>query len=110
MEESILITIKKKLGLSKDYDAFDTDVITNINTSLMRLGQLGIGPTTGFRITGEYETWRDFIGNRVDLEGVKDFIYMKARIVFDPPASAAALQALKEEVKELEFCLNVQVD
>lgn len=110
MEESILITIKKKLGLGKDYDAFDTDVITNINTSLMRLGQLGVGPTTGFRITGEYETWSDFVGDRIDLEGVKDFIYMKARIVFDPPASAAALQALKEEVKELEFCLNVQVD
>lgn len=110
MEESILITIKKKLGLSKDYTAFDTDVITNINTSLMRLGQLGVGPSTGFRITGEYETWKDFVGSRIDLEGVKDFIYMKARIVFDPPNSSAALQALKEEVKELEFCLNVQVD
>lgn len=110
MEESILITIKKKLGLSKDYTAFDTDVITNINTSLMRLGQLGVGPSTGFRITGQYETWRDFVGDRIDLEGVKDFIYMKARIVFDPPNSSAALQALKEEVKELEFCLNVQVD
>ena len=110
MEESILITIKKKLGLSKDYTAFDTDVITNINTSLMRLGQLGVGPTTGFRITGPDETWSNFIGDRIDLEGIKDFIYMKARIVFDPPASASALQALKEEVKELEFCLNVQVD
>lgn len=110
MEESILITIKKKLGLSAEYNAFDTDVITNINTSLMRLGQLGVGPSTGFRITGEFETWQDFIGTRIDLEGIKDYIYMKARIVFDPPSSSAALQALKEEVKELEFCLNVQVD
>ena len=110
MEESILKTIKKKLGLGADYDAFDTDVITNINTSLMRLGQLGVGPANGFRITGEFETWHDFIGNRIDLEGIKDYIYMKARIVFDPPSSAAALQALKEEVKELEFCLNVQVE
>lgn len=110
MEESILITIKKKLGLGKDYDAFDTDVITNINTSLMILGQLGVGPSTGFRITGANETWSDFINDRIDLEGVKDFIYMKARIVFDPPASSSALQALKEEVKELEFRLNVQVD
>lgn len=110
MEESILITIKKKLGLSKDYDAFDTDVITNINSSLMILGQLGVGQSTGFRITGPDETWSNFIGDRIDLEGIKDFIYMKARIVFDPPSSAAALQALKEEVKELEFRLNVQVD
>lgn len=110
MEESILITIKKKLGLGKDYDAFDTDVISNINTSLMILMQLGVGPSTGFRIKGADETWADFIGNREDLEGVVDFVYMKARIVFDPPSSAAVLQALKEEIKELEFRLNVQVD
>ena len=110
MEESILITIKKKLGLDKDYDAFDTDVISNINTSLMILGQLGVGPSKGFRITGADETWTDFIGDRIDLEGVVDFIYARARIVFDPPSSSAALQALKEEVKELEFRLNVQVD
>lgn len=110
MEESILTTIKKKLGLSKTYTAFDTDIITNINTSLMRLGMLGVGPSTGFRITGFNETWEDFIGDRIDLEGIKDFIYIKARIVFDPPTSSAALQALKDEAKELEFCLNVQVD
>lgn len=110
MEESILITIKEKLGLAKDYDAFDTDVISNINTSLMILRQLGVGPSNGFRITGTTETWRDFIGERIDLEGVKDFIYDRARIVFDPPTSAAALQALKDEVKELEFRLNVEVD
>ena len=110
MEESILITIKKKLGLGKDYDAFDTDVITNINTSLMILCQLGVGPSTGFRITGADETLANFIGNRIDLEGIVDYIYIRARIVFDPPASSAALQALKEEVKELGFRLNVQVD
>lgn len=110
MEESILVTIKKKLGLSKDYTAFDTDVITNINSSLMILGQLGVGPSTGFRITGPNETWSDFVNERIDLEGVKDFIYIKARIVFDPPASSGALQALKDEVRELEFRLNVQVD
>lgn len=110
MEDSILITIKKMLGLSKDYTAFDTDIITRINTFLFTLMQIGVGPSTGFRITGPYETWNAFIGNRTDLEAVKDFIYMKARIVFDPPSSAAALQALKEEAKELEFRISVQVD
>ena len=110
MEESILITIKEKLGLGRDYTAFDTDVISNINTSLMILRQIGVGPSTGYRITGTTETWSDFIGDRIDLEGVKDFIYDRARIVFDPPTSTAALQALKEEVKELEFRLGVEVD
>jgi hypothetical protein len=110
MEESILLTIKKLLGLGEDYTAFDTDVITRVNTFLFTLTQLGVGPSTGFRITGPGETWSHFIGDRVDLEAVKDFIYMKARIVFDPPTSSAALQALKDEAKELEFRINIQVD
>ena len=110
MEESILITIKKLLGFNKDYTAFDTDIIARVNTFLFTLMQLGVGPSTGFRITGPYETWTSFIGDRTDLEAVKDFIYMKARIVFDPPTSAAALQALKEEAKELEFRISIQVD
>lgn len=109
-DDSILNTIKKKLGMSADYTAFDTDVITNINTSLMVLMQLGVGPSQGFRITGPDETWESFIGNRIDLEGVKDFVYLKARIVFDPPNSSAVLQAIKDEIKELEFRLNIQVD
>ena len=107
MEESILKTITELLGSGDDYK---TDVITRVNTFLFTLTQLGVGPAKGFRITGPDETWTDFIGEREDLEAIKDFVYMKARIVFDPPTSAAALQALKEEVKELEFRINVQVD
>lgn len=110
MEESILKTIRELLGYGADNPAWDIELISNINTSLMRLGQLGVGPTEGFRINGTTQVWSDFIGDRKDLEGIKSYIYGKARIVFDPPASSAALQALKEEVKELEFCINVQVD
>lgn len=110
MEESILITIKKKLGLAEDYDAFDTDVITNINSSMFTLMQIGVKPKTGFRITGDSETWKDYVGNRTDLEGIVDYIYIKARIVFDPPSSAAALTALKEEAAALEWRIQVQVD
>lgn len=110
MEDSILLTIKEMLGLSKTYPAFNTDVIRNINGSLFRLMQLGVGPRTGFRITGESETWKDFIGDRDDLEGVINYVYIKARIVFDPPTSAAVLQALKEEMKEYEYCINTQVE
>lgn len=110
MEDSILLTIKEMLGLSKTYPAYTTDVIRNVNGSLFTLMQLGIGPSTGFRITGSNETWRDFIGDRKDLEGVINYVYIKARIVFDPPTSTAALQALKEEAKEYEYRLNTQVE
>lgn len=110
MEDSILLTIKEMLGLSKTYPAYNTDVIRNINGSLFTLMQLGVGPSTGFRITGESETWNDYIGDRKDLDAVVNFIYIKARIVFDPPTSAAVLQALKEEAKEYEYRLNTQVE
>lgn len=110
MENSILLTIKEMLGLSKTYPAFNTDVIRNINGSLFRLMQLGVGPNTGFRIKGESETWKDFIGDRDDLEGVINYVYLKAKIVFDPPTSAAVLQAYKEEMREYEYCINTQVE
>lgn len=110
MEESILVTIKKMLGMDRDYRAFDTDVIVNINSSLSTLRQLGVGPKTGFRVTGDSEIWSDYIGNRIDLESIKQYIYIKARIVFDPPPSMATLTALKEEAKELESRINYEVD
>lgn len=110
MEKSILLTTKEMLGLNKEHPAFDTDVIRNINGSLFVLMQNGIGPSTGFRITGERETWQDFIGDRKDLDAVVNYVYIKARIVFDPPTSAAVLQALKEEAAEYLYRLNTQVE
>lgn len=110
MEDSILLTIKDMLGLSKTYPAYNTDVIRNINGSLFTLMQNGVGPSTGFRITGESETWNDYIGDRKDLDAVVNYIYIKARIVFDPPTSSAVLQALKEEASEYLYRLNTQVE
>lgn len=110
MEDSILLTIKEMLGLSKTYPAFSTDVIRNINGSLFILMQNGIGPSTGFRITGESEKWSDLILERKDLDAVVNYIYIKARLVFDPPTSSAVLQMLKEEAAEYLYRLNTQVE
>ena len=76
MEESILVTIKKMLGLAEDYTPFDTDVIVLINSALMILTQANVGPKEGFRITGFDETWDDFLVNEVLLESAKQFIYI----------------------------------
>ena len=110
MEDSILLTIKEMLGLSKTYPAYNTDVIRNINGSLFILMQNGVGPNTGFRITGESETWKDLVGDRKDLDAVVNYVYIKARIVFDPPTSSAVLQALKEEAAEYLYRINTQVE
>lgn len=110
METSILLSIKKLLGLSSDYTQFDQDVIMHINTVFGILMQLGVGPSTGFSISGDTEVWSDYIEDMSKLEMVKTYIYMKVRLMFDPPQSSSTLQAMTEQIKELEWRLNVQVD
>lgn len=109
-ENSILISIKKLLGIDKDYVQFDQDIIININSALMSLMQLGVGPQSGFKIRGEEETWNDFIGERIDLESVKTYIYLKVRLTFDPPQSSYLIENIKEQLKEIEWRLNFQVE
>ena len=107
---SILTTIKKMLGLEEDYTEFDTDIIVLINSALMTLTQLGIGPSSGFLITSAEDTWTSFLGASTELEGVKTYIYLKIRLVFDPPTSASVLEAIKEHLAELEVRLNIQAE
>lgn len=110
MEDSILESVKKILGAQSMTDDFDDDIKMHINTTLMILRQLGIGPGTGFLIHGSQETWSDFLGeNESLLEAVKSYVAMKVRIIFDPPVGGA-LDALKTTIAELEWRLNVAVD
>lgn len=109
--ESILNEIKKMLGPSETYDHFDTDIIIHINSALNVLKQLGVGPTNGFRISSEDETWADFWdGCDHEIPLVKDYIYAKVKLAFDPPTSSFAGQALQEIVKEMEWRANIDAE
>ena len=110
MEDSIFKTIKSLLGPDADYDVFDQDILIFINTAIATLTQLGVGPSSGFRVTGDSETWADFIGDRNDIDSVKSYIYMKVRLAFDPPSSATVSSSYEEACKEYEWRLNVAVD
>lgn len=110
MDESILNSIKALLGPDSDYTVFDSDIIIFINGAFSTLTQLGIGPKEGFKITGADETWEEFIGDVLDLESVKTFVYLKVRILFDPPSSSFVLTAMQKECDELAWRLNVAVD
>lgn len=110
MEESILTSIKKLIGMDKDYGHFDSDLIMHINSTFMVLNQMGVGPDTCFYITGEYETWSEFLGEATNLEAVKSYVYMKTRLIFDPPTSSAHLEALKASINEFEWRLNVAAE
>ena len=107
--ESILDTIKKMLGIESDYTHFDIDIITNINTAFLNLQQIGVGPKSGFSITDNTTKWSDYISGE-KLEAVKTYIYLKVRLLFDPPTNAFLVDAMERQIREIEWRLNVQVE
>jgi hypothetical protein len=107
METSILISTKKILGIAEDYTVWDLDITTHINSAFFDLTQLGVGPANGFVIRDESDQWSDFIGDDLQLESVKTYIYLRVKMVFDPPPTSYAIAAMKEQIEKLEFRLNV---
>ncbi len=101
--ESILKTIKKMIGASED--EFDTDLIIHINSVFSNLFQMGVGPKETFKISGEIEKWTDFTEDNNEIENVKTYIYIKVKLIFDPPANSFVITSMKEEEKELEYRL-----
>jgi hypothetical protein len=98
------------LGIEQEYTHFDQDIIIDINSVLMILTQIGVGPETGFSITGENETWSDFLPDTKGFESIKSFIYLKVRILFDPPTSSIVMEAMERQIKEFEWRLNVNAE
>lgn len=105
--DSILTSVKKLLGISAEYTNFDTDIIIHINTAFATLNQLGVGPSYGFAIEDKYAMWEEYI-TTTNMTMVKTYIYLKVRLLFDPPTSTALLESLKQSISELEFRLLVE--
>lgn len=103
--ESILTSIKKLFGIAEECTDFDQDLIIHINSVLMILTQLGIGPPEGFTITDQTSVWEDFVPNIHQVSAVKTFVHLKVRLIFDPPMSTAVLESMKEILKETEWRL-----
>lgn len=107
MEDSILKSTKKILGLAEDYTPFDLDVITHINATFSILDQLGVGPVGGFSIEDETALWSEYDVPANQLHTVKTYIYLKVRYLFDPPGTSFLLEATDKQIKEYEWRLNV---
>lgn len=108
--ESILNSVKKMLGIMQDYTVFDEDIIMHINSVFFVLNQLGIGPSTGYSIKDDTNTWSEFILERTDIESVKSYIYLKVKLLFDPPSSSALLDAINRQITEIEWRLSIIQD
>lgn len=107
MDISILQSIKKILGIPEDYVVFDLDVITHINSAFSTLTQLGVGPAGGFMIEDDSPVWSDFIATDMQYNQVKTYILLRVRQLFDPPSTSYLIAAFNEQIKELEWRMNV---
>lgn len=110
MEESILISVKKALGVHEDDMSFDLDIIMHINSVFMTLRQLGVGPLTGFQVRDVRQTWGEFLNGSTLLEAAKSYTYIQCRLVFDPPSNSSHLAALRDAAKEWEVRLCIEAD
>lgn len=108
--ESILTSIKKLLGIEEEYTHFDPEIIMHINSVFIDLKQLGVGPSEGFAITDATDSWSDFTDDEVNYQAVKTYIYMKVKLIFDPPTSSAVIEAFNKRIAEIEFRLNVEAE
>ena len=108
--ESILTSIKKMLGIPEDYEHFDADIIMHINSVFMILTQIGVGPTKGFTIEDKVATWTDFVSDATNVEAVKSYVYLKVRLLFDPPTSSSVIATIERMIVEYECRLNIAAE
>lgn len=108
--ESILDSVKKDLGITVEYTHFDPDIIMGINSALAILTQLGVGPSSGYRIHDRDNEWSEFLENDPRLEMVKSYVAKKTKQFFDPPQTGPLASALDQVLKELEWRINIAVD
>ena len=103
MSDSVLSSTKQMLGISPEDTSFDVNVIMSINTALTILMDLGLTEVEDQIVTDDDMTWDDLLGGRTDIEYVKTYVYQKVKMIFDPPTSTAAIDAMQRSINELEW-------
>lgn len=108
--ESILTSVKQYCGITEEDEAFDSDIVDHINSVFMDLHQLGVGPIEGFHIEDKTTLWTDFISDLNKFQAVKSYVKIRVKLLFDPPASSALLESLKQSADRWEWRLNVAAE
>jgi len=110
VNDSILETVKKLIGLPEEYTVFDLDIIIHINSVFATLQQLAVGPVQGFAIEDKETKWFDYIGDENALNSVKSYMALKVKLAFDPPATSFAIDSMTKMVSEYEWRLNIYAE
>lgn len=110
MNESILTSIKKLLNIEEDCTDFDEEVIVHINSVFSDLYQLGVGPDGGFAIIDKDTAWKELLSDDKQLNNVKTYMYLRVKLVFDPPLSGSVISSMEREVNKLEWRINIAAE
>ena len=110
MTDRILESVKKVLGIAPEYLAFDQDIVIHINSAFSVLHQLGVGPDEPFMIEDETATWTEFLGTERGVNSVKSYVYLRVRLLFDPPATSFALGAMEKQIEELGWRISTYME
>lgn len=108
MSESILDSVKKLIGTPVDDTSFDADIILHINSVFMVLNQLGIGPVNGYTITDKTPKWSDYVAETANLQGLKTYMVLRVKALFDPSSTSFTQDAFQRQVAEFEWRLVLQ--
>lgn len=109
-DESILTDIKLLCGVPEDITDFDQVILLHCNTIFSALTQIGLGPKTGFYISDKYSVWSDIIEDEINLHNIKSYMYLKVKLLFDPPANATLISSMNQQADELEWRIRMELE
>lgn len=110
MGASILFSIRKLLGGMSDDPAFETDLLIHINALLAVLTQLGVGPAEGMSIADGSTAWRDLLGDDPKWQIVQTWMYLRTKMIFDPPTIGTVADSMKKQADEYEWRISILAD
>jgi hypothetical protein len=110
VSDSILTSTKKVLGIAEEYTAFDVDILMHINSVFSTLQQLGVGPAEGYVIEDDSPTWSDFLGDDPRYNTVRSYVYLRVRMLFDPPGTSYLIESLRKQAEQMEWRMNVAAE
>lgn len=105
---TVLEDVRKVIGGDMIDPHFDQELCMHINSVLVGLRQIGV--KTGTNIVNDETLWSELVPNIIDVESIKTWLGLKVRLIFDPPTSSYVSSAIEENLRELEFRIQLEVD
>lgn len=108
--EDILTSIKDLLGISDEDPSFDSEIIVHINSVFSMLNDIGVGPSDTFHIDSNTHYWNEFLTDNKLINMVKTYMYLRIKLIFDPPSNSVLLESINKQINEFEWRLNVEAE